>query len=304
MCQGCGACLEIPPEVAGGTCPFCASAHLLPQSGASGETPQGVWPFALDERAARQAFGAWIQGLWFRPTDLGKVSQVVTLQGVYVPYFLFSAHVRSSYTGERGDLSYERRHDAQGKVQTVQRISWRYVSGTRRDVYEHLLVCASRGLPRELADRFATFDVSQAYAYREEFLLGWVTERPTVSVAQGNDIARERMETQQRSRCAANIGGSLQRNVIVHNKFSGEALRTLLLPVYVCNYRYRNREFRFFVNAQSGEVMGNAPLSWAKILSVAACILSIFVWFFVYTDEGKRILRGSWDDPGVIRSIY
>ena len=42
----------------------------------------------------------------------------------------------------------------------------------------------------------------------------------------------------------------------------------VLLPVWVAAYIFRGKTWRFLVNGQTGEVQGEAPLSWVKMLEV------------------------------------
>ena len=39
-----------------------------------------------------------------------------------------------------------------------------------------------------------------------------------------------------------------------------------LLPVWMLAYRYHDKPYRVFVNAGTGEVQGERPYSWVKIL--------------------------------------
>jgi hypothetical protein len=49
----------------------------------------------------------------------------------------------------------------------------------------------------------------------------------------------------------------------------------ILLPVYVSSYLYKGKRFNFLVNGQTGEVQGEAPLSWAKIGGLIAAVAGI-----------------------------
>ena len=49
----------------------------------------------------------------------------------------------------------------------------------------------------------------------------------------------------------------------------------LLLPVWMLAYRYHDKPYRVFVNAGTGEVQGERPYSWVKILfAVLAGVLA------------------------------
>ena len=53
--------------------------------------------------------------------------------------------------------------------------------------------------------------------------------------------------------------------------------RPLLLPIYICAYRYGNRTFRVVINGQTGELTGRAPISWWRVALATAMVLGIVV---------------------------
>jgi hypothetical protein len=55
----------------------------------------------------------------------------------------------------------------------------------------------------------------------------------------------------------------------------------VLLPMWICSYRYRDKIYRFLVNARTGEVQGQRPWSWVKI--TLAALVAAVVAFVIYT---------------------
>ena len=51
-------------------------------------------------------------------------------------------------------------------------------------------------------------------------------------------------------------------------------------PIWIAAYEYRGRAYRFLVNGQTGEVQGEAPLSWWKIsfAVLAAVSIALVLW--------------------------
>jgi hypothetical protein len=88
------------------------------------------------------------------------------------------------------------------------------------------------------------------------------------------------MEDQVRQECAREVPGDTHRNLSVDTAFSQMVFRHVLLPLWIAAYRYRERTYRFLVNGQTGEVQGEAPLSWWKItLAVlAVAVIALILW--------------------------
>ena len=49
----------------------------------------------------------------------------------------------------------------------------------------------------------------------------------------------------------------------------------MLLPLWICSYRYKRKIYRFLVNARTGEVQGQRPWSWVKITLTALVVAAV-----------------------------
>jgi hypothetical protein len=65
--------------------------------------PNGLIPFAINERQAISAFEKWIRRRWFAPTTLRHFAYLGKLSGLYVPFWTFDSMTYTHYTGERDD---------------------------------------------------------------------------------------------------------------------------------------------------------------------------------------------------------
>jgi hypothetical protein len=218
------------------------------------------------------------------------MARVQDVAGVYVPFWTYDAHVESSWTAEAGYYYYETEEyvvqengEEVVKTREVQRTRWEPAWGHRADDFDDVLVCASVGMPQELAAHFGHFDTRQLVPYAPGFLAGWRAEEYAVDLADGFATAQKSMERTQAGRCGGDVPGDTRRNLSVDNVFSDITFKHVLLPVWIAAYRYRDRVYRFLVNGQTGEVKGDAPLSWAKIalftlamVALAALLIYLF----------------------------
>jgi hypothetical protein len=241
--------------------------------------PESLLPFQIDKPRANQAFARWLGKLWFRPSDLKRMARVQEVSGVYVPFWTFDAHVDSFWTADAG-YHYEEteRYTAEEngrtvtRERTVQHTRWEPAEGQRGDDFDEVLVCGSVGLPRELAEGLHTFDTSKLVPYAPGYLAGWRAEEYAVDLQQGFGQAQEKMAAKQQERCAGDVPGDTHRDLQVQNQFSDVTFKHVLLPVWIAAYRYNNKVYRFLVNGQTEEVVGDAPWSAAKILSFILAI--------------------------------
>jgi DNA-directed RNA polymerase subunit RPC12/RpoP len=284
-CQECGAQVVFAENVTATKCTFCGSSRILEQSENQNTLrPESLLPFSIDRKQANQHFATWLGKLWFRPNDLKQLARVEEVAGVYVPFWTFDADVASRWTAEAGyyyytDEDYTVQENGQSvqKTRRVQHTRWERAWGQRNDHYDDVLVCASKGLPPELAKKLHTFDTQQLVPYSPGFLAGWRAEEYAIDLQNGFGGAQEVMQSAQEKLCSGDVPGDTQRSLRVTNTFSSVTFKHVLLPVWIAAYRYRNDVYRFLVNGQTGEVVGKAPWSWAKLALLVLAISAVLV---------------------------
>jgi hypothetical protein len=160
------------------------------------------------------------------------------------------------------------------------RIRWRPASGVVGRAFDDTLVVGSRSIPRPLAEALEPWDLHGLVAYDDEYLSGFMAERYQVDVREGWTRARQRMELVIRSDVERDIGGDHQRIHTLDTTHRDITFKHVLLPMWICSYRYRGEIYRFLVNARTGEVQGQRPWSAVKIgLAVALGLIVAFVIF-------------------------
>lgn len=287
-CDNCGARVNFTGKDTSKRCDFCDSPHVLEKEAHRNVIrPESLVPFSVDQNRAKDSFKGWLAGLWFRPSDLQKKAAVGAVVGVYVPYWTYDADVHSSWTAEAGHYYYEEETytatengEQVEKTREVRKTRWEPASGRRDDHYDDMLVVASKGLPKEIADRFRSFDTNLLRPYDPQYLAGWRAEEYAVDLRSGWTEAATRMEQSQERRCAGDVPGDTHRSLDVHNTFSAETFKHVLLPIFIASYRYNDEVFRFLVNGQTGEVQGEAPYSWIKIALTVLLVIAVLVGIY------------------------
>ncbi|MEM6677691.1 MAG: primosomal protein N' (replication factor Y) - superfamily II helicase [Pseudomonadota bacterium] len=293
-CPGCGAEVDLGDDRIADDCPFCATPlareathdHRHP-------APQGVLPFALEQREAREAMKKWLSGLWFAPNGLKKFAEAGRpLDGVYVPHYTFDAYGQAQYRGQRGDAYYVTRTVTRnGKTmnQRVRRIRWTSVSGRVANHYDDVLVPATATLTefgKQAAVRSPEWDLQGMQAYNTGFLAGFTAEAPSLPLGEGFEQAADAMEASLRQIARRDIGGDEQRISWFSARFSEASFKHVLLPVWLASYRYRNEPYRVAINARTGKVVGQRPYSWWKI-AIAVVLALAVVGGFLYLNAAQ-----------------
>lgn len=275
-CDACGAVVTIGTHVDNDRCPFCGSDIRRPEERRRVVRPRSLLPFHIPQTRALDLFRNWLRRRWFAPGDLKTLARTTRIEGVYMPYWTYDTAVGTHYTGRRGDHYYvtESYRDSKGRTQTrrKRKTRWRGASGTVNNAFDDILVMAGQSLPRSFMSKLEPWDLQNLVPFTEEYLAGFRVENYSVSLAQGFEAAQASVEPTIRQTVCRDIGGDVQHISTMQSRWHGISFKHLLLPVWISAYRYRDRPYRFVVNARTGEVIGERPWSWSKI---ALCALGL-----------------------------
>jgi hypothetical protein len=209
------------------------------------------------------------------------MAQVDALQGVYLPYWSYSAATVTQYLGERGDhyleTVTERNNQGQMVQRQVVRVRWSPARGMVEGPFRDVLVVATKVVDARVT-ALEPWDLESLTAYEPAYLSGFQAQRYQVELPEGFEKAKRQMQPTIEGWIRADIGGDEQRVHTYETQYSGVTFRHLLLPVWIGAYRFQGRVFQMAVNARTGEVQGDRPYSAVKItLLVVAILIAIVV---------------------------
>lgn len=273
-CSSCGATMLIESTTVTDACPYCLNPLKNdPVEAKDLIAPQSLLPFKITDKQARELFRQWIRSRWFAPSDLVRLAIAGQISGIYLPHWTYDSMTISQYSGMRGDdywvsESYWTTDEKGNQVQRtrqVRKTRWWPVRGRVDHWFDDVLVIATPSLPRKYVEALQPWDLQNLQPFDSAFLAGFRTERYQVDLEQGFQAAKEIMDQHIRVLCCQDIGGDHQRLHSVSTKHMGITFKHLLLPVWHTAYRYHGKLFRIVINARTGEVQGERPISWWKV---------------------------------------
>lgn len=286
-CKSCGAQVTFDEAATARECVFCGSPQVLEQSAnRNAIRPESVIPLDVGRAAVEKEFRAWLRRLWFRPSAL-RMTRHLSAVGVYVPYWTFDCAVHSDWSANAGYYywvtePYTTIVNGRPTVQMrqVRKVRWVPAWGQRDDVYDDVLVSASRGISEKLLGELGRFDLAALVPYRPEYLAGWRAEEYAVDLESGWKRALEHVERTQAHRCASDVPGDTHQGLRVQNRVSGVRWKHVLLPAWVLTYDFAGKSYTVLIHGQTGRVIGNAPYSWIKITLLVVAVLALALLVF------------------------
>lgn len=296
QCTSCAAEFTLEAHTTAGACPFCGTAIVAQGRATTVIRPGALLPFGVPRDQAAAYFRRWLESRWFAPGQLKQYARADSqgLNGVYVPYWTYDCRTLTHYTGERGEdywttETYTAVENGKHVTRTrrVRRTRWYSVRGIVNDAFDDVLILASRSLPDRCARKLEPWDLANLVPYDDQYLAGFRAQSHQVTLREGFREAAKVMEATIRRSICHDIGGDHQRIHSMRTQYFDITFKHVLLPVWISAYRYRDEVFRFLVNARTGEVQGERPWSWAKIvllvLLIALAVGLLVLLFVQYT---------------------
>ncbi len=270
QCQGCGASMSYDASAQNLRCPFCGSERMDQQRDAKQLSAERIVPFAVDREAATALLRKWLGTGFWRPGDLAASSVVTAMTPVLVPYWVFQARALAFWTADSSETPVGARGD------------WFPLFGEHRGSYAGLLIGASGALTPAETESLCPFDLSAAQPYDAVDTENMIVEQFRVQRKYARPLASQGLENLVQRDCQEYVPGRC-RNLKVNVKLEGLSSTTVLLPVWIMAYRYRDQLYRFLANGQTGRVTGQAPVSWKKVFAASAVVvLLVFLLFLIF----------------------
>lgn len=248
-CQSCGASFLLDPETISLSCPFCNSTYTVDLT-ESREVipPAGLIPHTIPEDEATRRLYDWLERHALRDR-----ARVTPPRGVYLPIWTFDVS---------GEITYRyREYDQQQE---------RYVSheGSQPVLYDDVTVPACTMLPPALVDETRRFDYDRVLPYDPGYLANWPAELYEIALADASIEARAQIVEHERKRIIAGVG-RMENFTLSTHRMHVDAYKLLLVPLWIAQYTYNNKQYDVVINGQTGAVQGERPKrSWKRLLEI------------------------------------
>lgn len=241
--------------------------------------PSAIIPFSISKQEALEAFQSWIgEGFW-NDGDLKKLSLTEKLEGHYVPFWTFDCHTENDWSGQAGTYYYETETytDAQGNTQhrSVRQVRWSHRSGNFSEFFNDILICGNASISQEMVASVYPYSLEKLLPINSNYIAGWEASAFDKDLASCYTLSRETIRNTVYQLASNALGGDTQRFLNVDTIESRETYKHIVLPVWICQYLFKGKNYTFVVNGQTGSISGQKPLSTSKI--VIAVIIAILI---------------------------
>jgi len=293
-CRNCGSAQQMTAIAR--RCPSCRSSLVVSDDlGGQLKSPDGVVPFVVDKNKAAAYFREWTSSRWFAPSALKKVGSTESMNGSYLPHWGFDDRTTTDYTGQRGDHyytteTYTTQENGQTVTRTrqVQHTSWSRAEGQVSRDFVDVLATGVSAPDADLLEKLGPWSTAAATGYQAEYLAGFDSPRYDIDADAGFASAKQDMAAVIQDDCRADIGGDEQRVDQLSTTDQDVLFRLLLLPLWIATYITGGKTFHVYVNANTGEVIGERPFSAVKIIAaVLSALAAITAAYLLYNARAR-----------------
>jgi hypothetical protein len=164
------------------------------------------------------------------------------------------------------------------------RINWTPVSGTVYVSFDDVTIGASKTISRAILDSLEPWDTTHLVSFDEKYLSGFEAEEYTVGLDNGFEFAKAKMSSKIKQNIRYDIGGDQQQIQQMHTQHNEVTYKNVLFPVWTASFNWKEKEYYYAINAQTGKIVGERPYSYVKIIFTILTLMSL-VGGFLYLNE-------------------
>ena len=260
-CSTCGAELLADKNTAVMRCPYCGNQTIVEAQFSGSIRPDYIIPFAHTKEQAEEKYLEFYHKRFLLPKSFKTDNHVEEIQGVYVPFWMFSGrvHIEGSY------VAYDEAEDDDGH---------KYVTGRfevhRRGYldYENVPADASVRMDDDLMDSVEPYILDDLKDFSMVYLPGFMAERYDVSEEESRERGHERAEGSIKAEVRKTIRHDGIDKADESFWYENESTKYALMPVWLLVTKWRDKTFTFAMNGQTGRMVGDLPVSAAKMIAV------------------------------------
>lgn len=267
-CPNCGAPIEAGEYRSAVKCGYCGHYSIFEERVEKEYQPRFILPFRIRKKAAVAQIEKECGNRLFMPESFLSESSLQLMEGSYVPFWLYDMTMDVSYSGTGTRVRVWRKGDTE-----YTETDYFQVNREMEVDFEKLPVDASFEKNDEVMDLMEPYQYEELTGFSPEYMSGFLGEVYNQSAQELGGRAKKKAETDAKVLLHETLAGYttlMPQRESFRVKKSADSYA--LLPVWWYRYHYRDKEYDFFVNGQTGKTVGRAPLSALR----AACYSGMF----------------------------
>lgn len=279
-CPSCGAQLICDETTAATSCPYCGNPTVVPGQFGGTLRPDYVLPFKLSKEDAIKALKAHYKGKILLPKVFSTQNHIEEIKGVYVPFWLFDGQADVNMNFEATNSTVYQ--DGDYRVTETQHYQ---VHRAGNIAFEKVPVDGSSKMPDDFMDSIEPYDYGELKEFSTAYLPGFLADKYDVDAKAASKRADQRcINTAAQSIRDTVVGYESVQTLQQDVRLERGNVRYALMPVWMLSTKWKDKNYLFAMNGQTGKLVGDLPADKGKLrlwfwgtLVAASALLSVLL---------------------------
>ena len=282
-CPQCGAEIVSEDNEAAAFCSFCGGSTILDSRISNAKRPAHIIPFTRTKADCAESYKKLVKKSMFMPNELMSTKNIEGFRGIYIPYWMYETQLEGHINTDVESIH----HKYKGNYEYIDH--YRYETDVKTN-YKGMTFDASGAFSDNLSNAIAPFDTTQVQPFTPSYLSGFYADTMDVN---WNTYAED-VEDLVAEDCTERL---MKDPALREYKADPEKLKPQLkpavgnkvltmMPVWFMSIRHKEpgKEDRISyvaVNGQTGEAVGDLPISLGKYL-IGSLILAVAIFALMF----------------------
>lgn len=270
-CPDCGGELTIEEHTSALQCPYCDNYIILNDRVENEYLPSKIIPFKFSKEMVKNMLKDKFKRCVFAPTDFLSEARLNSMRGEYVPFWMYDYKTKCVYQGEGVKIRTWRT----GNVEHTETSYYNVIRDLDVD-YSDVPVDASEKMADNVMDLMEPYNYGEMVPFTPEYMSGFFGEKYNMTSDVVESRARTKMEQSANALLNQSISGYARMTHRTKN-VNGVNSKTeyALLPVWKYVYTYNEIMYPFYINGQTGKIVGKVPISKKKVFAYGATLWGV-----------------------------
>ncbi len=274
VCQSCGGEIIGDKHMGATTCPYCNNNVVVTKQFEGVLKPDFIIPFKLDKATAMKKMADHFKGKKLLPKMFSQENKLQEIKGIYVPFWLYDMEADGTALFEGT------------KVRTWADKKYHYTETSYYDCFRNgkatfakIPADASSKMADDLMDSIETYDYKDLVPFNAGYLAGFMADKYDLDEQSQLERAKNRAKATVKQELKNTVTGySTVTEKDANISSTKQEYKYALLPVWVMSTKWKDQNFIFAMNGQTGKFVGNLlmdkSLYW-KYFGIAGAIGAI-----------------------------
>lgn len=271
-CGNCGAPMTgaVKAHTSACKCPSCGIYTIVEERVENEFKPDVVLPFRISKGQAVKAMKDTFRNRIFTPLTFLNHATVKSMEGVYVPFFLYDYEAEGSYHGNGT------------RVRTWSDSNYRYTETSHYVIdreaeacYSKVPVDASTVMEDDCMDLLEPFKYESLTEFDPKYLSGFFSEKNNDDEVIYSPRAEKKIKQSMNQIIKDSIVGYSTESGHSHVILKDKKVTYALLPVWKYVFRSKDVDYPFYVNGQTGKVIGKTPVDTGMVFLYSASVFGL-----------------------------